>query len=162
MTTTDTLEIVPYDDTLAGAFYDINADWIEAMFVLEPHDIDVLSDPRTHIIERGGAVLFVRHPAHGIVGTCALMPSDGNAVELTKMGVVEAARGQKAGEFLLEAAIVQARTMSADPLYLLTHHSCKAAIHLYEKLGFSHDADIMAQYGAVYARCTVAMRYTAP
>ena len=49
--------------------------------------------------------------------------------------------------------------MGADPLYLLTNRACAAAIHLYEKHGFVHDAGIMASYGARYARCNVAMRY---
>jgi|SRR5579863_1135871 len=44
-------------------------------------------------------------------------------------------------------------------LYLLTKARCAAAAHLYEKLGFVHDADIMRDYGASYERCNVAMRY---
>ena len=44
-------------------------------------------------------------------------------------------------------------------LYLLTNRKCAPAIHLYEKLGFEHDAAIMAEYGARYKRCDVAMRY---
>jgi ribosomal protein S18 acetylase RimI-like enzyme len=49
--------------------------------------------------------------------------------------------------------------MGADPLYLLSNRRCAAAVHLYEKLGFQHDAEIMARYGARYERCDVAMRY---
>ena len=49
--------------------------------------------------------------------------------------------------------------MHADPLYLLTNKRCAAAVHLYEKLGFRHDKEIMARYGAEYERCDVAMRY---
>jgi GNAT superfamily N-acetyltransferase len=75
------------------------------------------------------------------------------------MGVRKLARGLKAGEFLLNAAIEKAHTLGADPLYLLTNSRCVAAIHLYEKLGFRHDGGIMADYGARYARCDVAMRY---
>ena len=74
-------------------------------------------------------------------------------------GVRETARGLKAGEFLLEAVITRAQTMGAAKLYLLTNHICEAAIHLYEKLGFVHDGQIMAEYGARYERCDVAMRY---
>ena len=44
-------------------------------------------------------------------------------------------------------------------MYLLTNSKCAAAIHLYEKNGFEHDAEIMATYGARYERCNVAMRY---
>jgi ribosomal protein S18 acetylase RimI-like enzyme len=73
--------------------------------------------------------------------------------------VREAARGLKAGEFLLDAVIARAQAMGADPLYLLTNHKCAAAIHLYEKLGFEHDVGIMADYGARYERCDVAMSY---
>ena len=75
------------------------------------------------------------------------------------MGVRESARGLKAGEFLLAAVIQRAEELGADTLYLLTNARCAAAIHLYEKLGFQHDAEIMAKYGARYERCDVAMRY---
>ena len=70
-------------------------------------------------------------------------------------------RGLKAGEFLLEAMIARAQELGAEPLYLLSNAKCAAAIHLYEKHGFAHDAGIMAEYGARYARCDVAMRYQA-
>ena len=79
--------------------------------------------------------------------------------ELTKMGVLERARGRGAGELLLESAIIRASTMNMETLYLLTNSKCVAAIKLYEKLGFRHDAEIMKKYGAAYARCDVAMRY---
>jgi ribosomal protein S18 acetylase RimI-like enzyme len=85
-----------------------------------------------------------------------------HSFELTKMGVLERARGLKAGEFLLHAIIERGLALGADPLYLLSNTKSAAAIHLYKKLGFEHDAGIMAQYGARYARCNVAMRYRAP
>jgi len=58
-----------------------------------------------------------------------------------------------------EATIARAFEMGAETLYLLTNKDCAAAIHLYEKNGFHHDAEIMARYGARYERCNVAMRY---
>ncbi|MGE0581887.1 MAG: GNAT family N-acetyltransferase [Steroidobacteraceae bacterium] len=156
------LRIREYDDALAGQFRDINAEWIEAMFRLEAVDRDVLDHPRARIVDQGGAILFVEARGLGIVGACALKRSKpANAIELTKMGVRESARGLKAGEFLLRAAIQRALSMGADPLYLLTSKRCVAAVHLYGKLGFRHDPDIMARYGAEYERCDVAMRYFA-
>ncbi|HLM52404.1 MAG TPA: GNAT family N-acetyltransferase, partial [Pseudoxanthomonas sp.] len=116
-------------------------------------------NPRARIIEPGGVILFVEAAGLGIVGACALQKTGPAGYELTKMGVRESARGMKAGEFLLAAVIERARSLRADPLYLLTSSKCRPAIHLYGKLGFRHDADIMAQYGARYARCDVAMRY---
>ena len=155
------LTIHPYSDALAGHFHDINAEWIEAMFRLEDTDRQVLENPRSRIIDAGGDILFVEAQGLGIVGTCALQKTGATSFELTKMGVRESARGRKAGEFLLAAVIERALALGADPLYLLTNTRCAAAIHLYEKHGFRHDADIMATYGARYERCNVAMRYRA-
>ncbi len=156
---TGRLSLVEFSDERAPEFRRINAEWIEAMFVMEATDRDVLDNPRARIVEPGGAVLFVAVDGLGIVGACALKKTGPGAFELTKMGVTQAARGRKAGEFLLARAIDRARAMGARELYLLTSHKCEAAIHLYEKLGFVHDVGVMERYGATYQRCDVAMAY---
>jgi len=156
------LRIHEFSDALAHHFHDINAEWINAMFTLEATDREVLENPRARVVDPGGVILFVEAPGVGIVGTCALQKTGERSFELTKMGVRESARGLKAGEFLLDAVIARALALGAEPLYLLSNAKCAAAIHLYEKLGFEHDAGIMADYGARYARCDVAMRYQTP
>ncbi len=154
-----TVTIQPFTDVLAPHFHTINAAWISTMFALEPHDEEVLADPRGFIVDRGGEVLFAVAPDGGVIGAGALMPTAPGCVELTKMGVLEAARGTGAGGLLLAALIEHARAMpGVDTLYLLTNHRCAAAVHLYEKAGFRHDAAIMARFGGDYARCDVAMR----
>lgn len=153
------LAIRSYAPDLDAAFHRINAEWIGAMFTLEPNDIAMLSHPREHIIDKGGEILFVEAPGLGVIGTCALMKMGEGTYELTKMGVSSAARGQKAGEFLLAAALERARAMGIETLYLLTNRKCAAAIHLYEKLGFEHSDAIMQRYGQRYERCDVAMLY---
>lgn len=154
-----TLRIHPFSDDLAQAFHDINVEWIGAMYLIEQTDRDVLENPRARIIDAGGDILFVEAEGLGIVGACALQKTGPRQFELTKMGVLEAARGRKAGEFLLHAVIARAREMGAERLYLLSNAKSEAAVHLYEKLGFVHDAGIMAEFGARYARCNVAMLY---
>ena len=153
------LSIREFSDDLAPACHDINAEWIEAMYRMEETDREVLDNPRSHIVDRGGAVMFVEAAGAGIVGTCALQKTGERQFELTKMGVLEAARGCKAGEFLLAAVIERAFAMGADCLYLLSNKKSAAAVHLYEKLGFVHDAETMARFGSRYERCDVAMRY---
>ncbi|GIU67428.1 GNAT family N-acetyltransferase [Candidatus Phycosocius spiralis] len=156
-----TLSIHPWSPDLAGAFHDINMQWIEAMFGLVATDRLVLENPQSMIIDKGGDILFVSVEGLGIVGACALLPAkDLGTFELAKMGVLDSARGQKAGEFLLAAVLERARKMKIETLFLLTNKKCEAAIHLYEKLGFVHDPDIMARYGCNYERCDVAMRYS--
>ncbi|MGK6320647.1 GNAT family N-acetyltransferase [Sphingomonas sp. DT-204] len=144
---------------LARDFHDINLEWVAAMYEVEDTDRETLEHPEEIIVAPGGDILFVEDRELGIIGTCALRKSGDGAFELTKMGVREAARGRKAGEFLLRAVIRRARELGATTLYLLSNRKSAAAIHLYEKVGFIHDAEIMARYGARYARCDVAMRY---
>jgi N-acetylglutamate synthase-like GNAT family acetyltransferase len=156
------LAIRRFSDALADDFYRINAQWIENMYRLEQTDIDVLKNPRERIIGPGGDILFVEDPKLGIVGTCALQKTGERQFELTKMGVLDSARGKKAGEFLLQAIIERAQALGCDRLYLLSNAKSEAAIHLYEKLGFAHDAGIMEEFGKRYERCNVAMLYRSP
>jgi DNA-binding MarR family transcriptional regulator/GNAT superfamily N-acetyltransferase len=102
------LQVREFNDDLAGDFREINIEWITNMYSVEPADLEVLDDPKTSIIERGGIILFVESPGLGIVGTCALQKTGEQEYELCKMAVRESARGQKAGEFLLRAAIDRA------------------------------------------------------
>jgi DNA-binding MarR family transcriptional regulator/N-acetylglutamate synthase-like GNAT family acetyltransferase len=153
------LTLRDFTDDLAEPFHRINAEWIEEMFALEDNDIRLLSNPRELIVDKGGVILFADTPDLGVVGTCALMKMKDGWFELTKMGVSKAARGRKVGEFLLAQALERATAMGIERLYLLTNTQCAAAIHLYEKLGFQHDAEIMATFGGRYARCDVAMSY---
>lgn len=156
------LAIRRFSDALAEDFYRINAEWIEAMYQLEQTDIDVLRNPRDRIIAPGGDILFVEDPNLGVVGTCALQKTGDSQFELTKMGVSQNARGRKVGEFLLQAIIARADALGCDRLYLLSNAKSAAAVHLYEKLGFVHDAGIMEEFGKRYARCNVAMLYRPP
>ncbi len=153
------LSIVEYSPELARHFHDINAEWIDGMFVMETGDRFVLENPQSAIIDKGGVILFCAAADLGIIGVCALKPSAPGEVELTKMGVLASAQGRKAGEFLLNEVLIRARQMNLNRLYLLTNSVCASAIHLYEKFGFKHDAEIMEEFGATYARSDVAMLY---
>jgi DNA-binding MarR family transcriptional regulator/N-acetylglutamate synthase-like GNAT family acetyltransferase len=153
------LRIREYEPSLAAAFHDINVEWISNMFAVEDNDRRILERPQETIIDRGGVILFVESRELGVVGTCALIKIDEGVFELTKMGVAERARGRKAGELLLRKTLERARALGVKTLYLLTNKKCAAAIHLYEKAGFQHDAEIMESHGKRYVRCDVAMRF---
>jgi N-acetylglutamate synthase-like GNAT family acetyltransferase len=153
------LKIIEYRDELAPLFHDINAEWISTMFEMEEVDRHVLEHPRATIIDKGGDILFVEVEGKGIVGAGALKWSEPGQLELTKMGVRPDLRGLKAGEFLLNALIERAQKMQPERLYLLTNKKCEAAIHLYAKCGFEHDAELLAEAQHHYARCDVAMTF---
>lgn len=156
----DTFTIRSFENALAPDFHRINAAWIEAVFRLEPTDLDVLLHPRERIVDAGGAILFLEAPGEGVIGTVALQKTGERQFELTKMGVSAAAQGRGAGEALLIAAVAEAGRLGAERLYLLTSAKCAAAIRLYGRHGFVHDARIMREFGGRYARCDVAMLYS--
>ncbi len=153
------VEILEYTSELAKHFKSINSEWIEAMFEMEDSDKEILNHPQEIVIDKGGKIYFAKHPKLGIVGTCALLKKDDGSFELTKMGVLAKARGEKIGETLLAYVVEQAAKMETENLFLLTNKKCAPAIHLYLKAGFKHDLDTMKKYGSKYERCNVAMRY---
>lgn len=158
---TDELEFVSFEPKYAEVFRHINEEWISSMFVLEESDKNVLTDPVKYIISKGGKIWFARHKQLGFVACCALAKKKELTFELTKMGVLESARGLKVGEKLLRFVLHEAAKMPMKRLFLLTNKKCQAAIHLYEKNGFVHDRHVMEEFGSSYDRCDVAMKYLA-
>jgi N-acetylglutamate synthase-like GNAT family acetyltransferase len=154
-----TVEIITYQAELAEHFYSINAQWVNDMFYMEEYDEKVLSDPQKYIIDEGGQIWFAKNSQLGIIGVCALKNFGNNWYELTKMGVLENARGLKAGEVLLKQVIEDSKKMDIDTLFLLTNSICAAAIHLYEKNGFIHDQGIKDKFNGLYERSDVFMKY---
>jgi putative acetyltransferase len=120
-----------------AAFLRLNEDWISKYFALEPGDRELLSDPKTHILDPGGQICIAE--ANGeTIGCCALIVIAPGELELAKMTVSESARGRGVGRMLLQFAIDEARRMGAHRLYLESNTKAAAAIHLYEQLGFRH------------------------
>lgn len=154
------VEIITYQPELAEYFYSINAQWVNDMFFMEEIDEKILSNPQKYIIDKGGQIWFARHHDLGIIGVCALKNAGNKWYELTKMGVLESARGLKAGEKLLQKVLADSQNMPIDTLFLLTNSICKAAIHLYEKNGFVHDEKIKNKFQGLYARSDIFMRYS--
>jgi GNAT superfamily N-acetyltransferase len=152
------VHILPWLPDRAGEFRDINLEWIESMFVVEEMDRAQLETAQATIIDSGGTILFAGLDDGRIVGTGALMAAGNGAYEVAKMGVRPAVQGHGAGQ-VLDALIAEARVRNASSLFLLTNARCEAAVRLYERSGFVHDAAIMARYGSEYERCDVAMSY---
>ncbi|MDD9138922.1 GNAT family N-acetyltransferase [Fructobacillus sp. CRL 2054] len=61
---------------------------------------------------------------------------DNKVVELQKVYLSEASRGQGLSYQLIELAMNGARDAGYKKLYIETHHKLESAIHVYEKLGF--------------------------
>lgn len=126
----------------AGAFSDLNRQWIEQHFVLEDADLKVLRDPDGAIIDKGGQI-FVALDDDTPVGVVAVIPARATAsgpaaYELAKMAVAPSHQRLGLGEMLGRTAIEWVRSAGGDSLYLETNSKLANAIRLYERLGFAH------------------------
>lgn len=153
------INIIEYSHQFANDWYEINREWIEENFKLEPIDEFILKNPQNAILEKGGVILLAKHSTLGIVGTCALMPIDDEWWELTKLGVRSNLRGLKIGKKIFEATVQKGMDMGIKKLFLLTNAKQKAGISLYENSGWIHSKEIMEKFGHEYERCNVAMIY---
>jgi putative acetyltransferase len=147
-------EFQPGDESVFRA---LNEAWITASFRLEDEDVVILGDPQHHIVNAGGHIYFAVHPQFGeVMGCCALLATKEGCFEVAKMAVAESYRGQGLGRQLLRETIAAARDLGARRLTLVTHHSLKNAIGLYESEGFVHLRPEDAP-PSPYARATVFM-----
>lgn len=147
-------EIIPYSPDLQPYFESINKAWVSKYFSLEPFDIEQLEHPEMSILAKGGEIIFAKQ-GQEIFGTVALIPKDNGDWEMIKMGVSESAQGKGIGLALGKKILDIAREKDAKRVVLYTNSKLKAAVHLYEKLGFSHCKLECGTYG----RCDIKMEY---
>ena len=119
----------------ADAFFELNREWIQRYFWLEPADLEVLWQPQSAILDAGGRILMAVR--NGVcIGCCALIAMGPGEYELAKMAVTPAERRHGIGRRLMSAAIALAERIGATRLYLETNHTLTGAIALYESMGF--------------------------
>ena len=150
------LTFVPYTPAYRKAFFDLNAAWLNAYFLLEPFDIEVLSDPEKMVIEPGGAI-YVGLLKGEAVATFALTPQGAGKVELNKMAVDEEHRGKGFGHQMMEYILHVCLQRKVHTLELYSHTSLKPAIHLYETHGFK---PVPVPEDCVYDRADIRMQLT--
>lgn len=130
-----TVEIIEYRDELAHYFRDLNVAWLEKYFYVEPIDKEMLSDPKSYIIDNGGYI-FLATVNGNVAGTFALMKLADGSYELSKMAVDEQYQGQKIGNQMLGFCLEKAAALGADKVILYSNTLLGPAIHLYKKFGF--------------------------
>lgn len=131
------VEIIPFKAKYRDYFRELNVEWLEKYFYVEEIDNQVLSNPETYILEKGGYIFFARYKGE-IIGTSALIKTSDDAYELTKMSVTEKYQGLKVGRKLAVKAIEEFKKTGASTLFLESNSRLKPALKLYEKLGFIH------------------------
>ncbi len=130
------IDIVPYRRQYKAAFRELNYQWLQRYFTVEPADEQMLSHPEREVLKRGGEIFFALVDGR-VVGTTAVVRLDSDTVELTKMAVADEFRRNQAGRSLLEAALGWAKRQGARRMVLLTSPKLEAAVALYESAGFT-------------------------
>jgi ribosomal protein S18 acetylase RimI-like enzyme len=130
------LDIIPFTEGYSKDFHDLNIEWLETFFYVEPYDREVLRKPLQYIINKGGYIFFAKLDER-ILATVALMPTcDDKVLELTKMAVHPEFRGRKIGQRLLQYCIEFSRNKNLESLILYSNTILENAIYLYRKYGF--------------------------
>ena len=132
------VEIISFDKKYATEFHDLNVEWLENYFYVEPHDKEVLENPDSYIIDNKGYIFFAKYN-NEIVGTVALI-SEKECYELSKMAVSPKYQGLKIGMKLMEKCIDFSKQKGWDKIMLYSNRKLTPAISLYKKVGFKEVA----------------------
>ena len=131
----DNIYIIEFRNEFASHFKNLNIEWLQKYFYVEPKDEEMFSNPGKYIIDKGGYIFFVEFNGE-IAGTFALMKVEEGVFELGKMAVTERHQGLKIGNKMLKFAIEKIKSLGAYKLILYSNTKLEPAIHLYRKYGF--------------------------
>ncbi|MCB0506572.1 MAG: GNAT family N-acetyltransferase [Cyclobacteriaceae bacterium] len=146
------VEIIVFNQKYASDFAQLNFEWLEKYFRIEPYDKEVLSNPQKYILDAGGQIFIALYKGKA-VGTVALIKR-GARFELSKMAVTEAYQGLHIGKKLMASCIDYARELGTRQIYLDSNTVLTPAISLYRKTGFK---EVPVPKDTPYERCNIRM-----
>jgi GNAT superfamily N-acetyltransferase len=131
------IEIIDYSDDYATDFKQINLEWLERYNLAESHDLEIINDPKTTILNNGGWIYLAKY-GNKIIGTAGLANEGNSVFELVKMAVAPPFQGRGISKMLLEKCLSKARELNAKKIFLYSNSQLIPAITLYKKYGFVH------------------------
>ncbi|MCL1060392.1 GNAT family N-acetyltransferase [Shewanella gelidimarina] len=122
-----------------------------------PSDPEVLAMSQ-HYGDDNNSLYLVAKLNGKVVGGCGVAPLNGSLTtcELKKLFLLEESRGLGLGKQLTEQCLQYAKTKGFKACYLDTLSNMTSAVRLYEKLGFEHLSQPLAQ--SVHNGCDVWMK----
>ena len=147
------IEIIPFETQYSTDFYELNVEWLEKYFYVEPYDKKVLSNPKKYIIDTGGFIFFVKLN-ETIIGTVALI-NQKKFYELSKMAISPKYQGLKIGQQLMDFCIDFAKQQNWKNIILYSHRKLIPAIKLYKKVGF---IEVELEKNSHYERSDIKMK----
>ncbi|PCI33285.1 MAG: hypothetical protein COB60_02930 [Flavobacteriaceae bacterium] len=147
-----------FQEKYARDFGKLNYEWLEKYFEIEAHDSEMLDNPTSYIIDKGGEII-VAIDGTKIIGTVALLKINDGLVELAKMAVTEGYQGKRIGIRLLKKAIDCAQEMGFKTIMLESNRTLTPALTLYRKFGF---VEVALNPNTPYKRADIKMELKVP
>ena len=129
------LEIITFEPQYKEAFVELNYQWLEEFFEIEPYDRMVLEQCETKILTPGGYIFMVLENQN-VVGTFAFVKLDEGVYEFTKMAVRPEKRNQVIGNQMMTFSIQFAEQQHWKKLILYSNRILENSIYLYQKYGY--------------------------
>ena len=101
------ITVVPYSEKYKSHIKDLNYEWPEKYFFVEPDDITQLSDPEGEILNKGGYIWYLLVKEE-VAGTISLLKINDEEYELAKMAITEKHKSKGFGKLLMEHCINEA------------------------------------------------------
>ena len=144
------ISIIPYNTAYQADFKRLNTEWISRFFTIEPHDLEQLDHPQSHILPNKGQVFFAKI-GDEIVGCVAMVNTSTPAeectqFELAKMAVSPTVQGKGIGKKLCMVAIDYARQLGAQTIWLESNRILKPALTMYASVGFREVPSVPTPY----------------
>jgi GNAT superfamily N-acetyltransferase len=147
------IAIMPFEEKYLAHFKQLNLEWLQQYFVVEPYDEYQLSHPVEEIIAKGGYI-FLAKDDDQIVGTVALMKESDRSFEITKMSVTKDNQGKGISKLLMNACIQLAKEKKWNRLFLYSNTKLVPAIQLYRNYDF---VEIPLEPDSHYTRTNIKM-----
>ena len=146
------IKIINYHSKHDQDFHDLNIEWLETYFYVEPHDREVLENPKSYIIDNQGYIFFAKFNDE-IVGTVALI-NEKECYELSKMAVSPKYQGLKIGQKLMDKCIEFSKEQGWEKIMLYSNRILTPALNLYRKVGFE---EVELEKDVYYERADIKM-----
>lgn len=150
---TQSVDIIVFSAKYTSDFAQLNFEWLEKYFRVEPYDKEVLTNPQKYILDDGGQIFIALYKGKA-VGTVALIKRGDSTFELSKMAVTEAYQGLHIGKKLMSTCIDYAKKQGTKVIYLDSNTILTPAITLYRKMGFM---EVPVPENTPYERCNIRM-----
>jgi DNA-binding MarR family transcriptional regulator len=147
------IDIVGFKTKYKESFYQLNKQWLEEYFTVEPADERMLLHPESNIIKPGGKILFAVLGAK-VIGTVAIICKGKDKYELAKLAVAPEYRGRMVGKKLILAVIKESQDLKAKILLVRTNPRLDSANRLYRSVGFKYSGN---DHSGDYQRPTIVL-----